>query len=131
MFKDSAVFSSFAVDDTDAARRFYGETLGLDVRENVEPGLLEIHAKDGGAPILVYPKPDHTPAEFTVLNLPVPDIKVAVDALIAAGIEMKQYDTDELKTDTKGIVRGEHGPAIAWFEDPAGNIVSVLEVDRG
>ncbi len=129
MFKDSAVFSSFAVNDLGAAKRFYGETLGLDVRENAEPDFLEIHGREGGAPILIYPKPDHSPAVFTVLNLPVPEIGQAVDSLIAAGIEMKQYDTDGLKTDAKGIVRGEGGPPIAWFEDPSGNIVSVMEIN--
>ncbi len=130
MFKDSPVISSFAVNDIDEARRFYRDTLGLDVRDSVESGLLEIHA--GGRPaVFIYPKPDHEPAGFTVLNLPVSDIDAAVDALIAAGVSMEHYDTEALRSDGKGIARGgeDRGPSIAWFKDPAGNIVSVLQSD--
>jgi catechol 2,3-dioxygenase-like lactoylglutathione lyase family enzyme len=127
MLKDSHAFSTFAVTDIAAARTFFGETLGLDVRDSRESGLLELHV-GGGAPITVYPKPDHAPANFTVLNVPVPDIDAAVNQLLAAGVEMTRYPGFE--QDAKGIARGGVGPAIAWFTDPAGNILSVLEDDR-
>jgi catechol 2,3-dioxygenase-like lactoylglutathione lyase family enzyme len=115
------------VPDTEAARAFYGDTLGLDVRDSRESGLLELHL-GAGAPVLVYPKPDHSPANFTVLNFAVPDIDAAVDGLIAAGVRMERYP--DFEQNEKGIARGPQGPAIAWFTDPAGNIVSVLE-DQG
>jgi catechol 2,3-dioxygenase-like lactoylglutathione lyase family enzyme len=128
MFRDTKAFSSFAVDDIDAARTFYGETLGLDVRASEEPGLLELHVADGGT-VLIYPKDDHEPATFTILNIPVDDVEVAVDRLTAGGVRMEEYDEDSgLETDEKGIYRGG-GPLIAWFRDPAGNILSVLEAD--
>jgi catechol 2,3-dioxygenase-like lactoylglutathione lyase family enzyme len=127
MFDDSTAFSSFAVPDTEAARAFFGDTLGLDVRDSREAGLLELHLGDG-APVLIYPKPDHAPANFTVLNFAVPDIDAAVDRLIAAGIRMERYP--DFEQNEKGIARGPAGPAIAWFKDPAGNILAVLE-DRG
>jgi len=127
MFDDATAFSSFAVPDVEAARAFYGDTLGLDVRDSRERGLLEIHL-DGAAPVLVYPKPDHAPANFTVLNFAVPDIDAAVDGLIGAGIRMERYA--DFEQNEKGIARGPEGPAIAWFKDPAGNIVSVLEDER-
>ncbi len=127
MFEDGTAFSSFAVPDIEAARAFYGDTLGLDVRDSREPGLLELHL-GGGAPVLVYPKPDHAPANFTVLNFAVPDINAAVDKLIGAGIRMDRYP--DFEQNDKGIARGPEGPAIAWFKDPAGNILSVLE-DQG
>lgn len=126
MFTDSHPFSSFAVDDIDAARRFYAETLGLEVRDSRESGLLELHV-GGATPVLVYPKADHAPANFTVLNFPVADVEAAVDKLIAAGVKMERYPGFE--SDEKGISRGR-GPAMAWFTDPAGNILSVLEVGQ-
>jgi len=130
MFRDTKAFSGFAVDDIEAAKKFYGETLGLDVRESGGQGLLELHLA-GGTTVLVYPKPDHEPAVFTVLNFPVDDIEKAVDRLTDAGIRLEHYEDDpELKTDDKGIFRGG-GPLIAWFRDPAGNILSVLETDPG
>jgi predicted enzyme related to lactoylglutathione lyase len=113
----------FAVPDIEA-KRFYGETLGLDVGDSSEPGLIEIHGK-GGPPVTVYPKPDHKPAVFTVLNFPVDDVDQAVDELTAVGVKFGRYDTDSMKTDAKGIARG-NGPSIAWFRDPAGNILSVM-----
>lgn len=122
MLDGSKAFSGFAVPDTEAARQFYGTKLGLDVRDGREPGLLELHI-GGGAPVMVYPKPDHVPATYTVLNFRVPDVDAAVDELIAAGIQMERYPQAE--QDEKGIVRGQ-GPTIAWFTDPAGNIISVL-----
>lgn len=127
MLTDSPAFSSFAVPDIDAARRYYGETLGLDVRDSSEMGLLELHV-GGGTPILVYPKPDHQPAVFTVLNFPVKSVDATVDELNRKGIEMAHYDLGEEggSGDAKGIHRGG-GPTIAWFTDPAGNILSILE----
>ncbi len=122
-------FSSFAVDDPAAARRFYATTLGLDVRDSDEPGMLELHL-GGETPVMVYPKPDHKPAVFTVLNFPVPSVDTAVDELTRAGVTMDRYDVGDSKPDAKGIHRG-NGPTIAWFKDPAGNILSILEVESG
>jgi predicted enzyme related to lactoylglutathione lyase len=127
MLKDSQAFSSFAVDDVAKAKAFYGDTLGLDARDGRESGLLELHL-NGGTAVMVYPKPDHVPATFTVLNFQVADIEAAVDGLIAAGIEIERYPGFEASP--KGIVRDERGPAIAWFKDPAGNILAVLEDER-
>jgi catechol 2,3-dioxygenase-like lactoylglutathione lyase family enzyme len=124
LLKNSEMFSTFAVPDIDKAKRFYGETLGLDVRDSSEPGLIEIHGK-GGPPVTVYVKPDHKPALFTVLNFPVEDVDQAVEELTAVGVKFERYDTDSIKTDAKGVARG-NGPSIAWFRDPAGNILSVM-----
>ena len=116
--------------DLDPARQFYGRTLGLDVREDKQMGILEIHSPDKSH-VLVYPKPDHQPATFTVLNLQVRDIDEAVDALTSTGITFERYNTPDIKTDAKGVARGDkQGPSIAWFRDPSGNIVSVLEGNR-
>ena len=124
------VFASFAVKDLEPAREFYARTLGLDVREDSQMGVMEIHSPDKSH-VLVYPKPDHQPANFTVLNLQVPDIDQAVDALTSIGVKFERYDTADMKTDAKGIVRGDKGgPSIAWFRDPSGNIVSVMESTR-
>jgi catechol 2,3-dioxygenase-like lactoylglutathione lyase family enzyme len=123
MFKDSKAFSGFSVDDLSRAKQFYGETLGLDVSEEPEGLALQLGS---GATVFVYPKPNHTPASFTILNFPVDDIERAVDELTQAGVEFEQY-AGELQTDEKGIFRGAPGPTIAWFRDPAGNILSVLE----
>lgn len=126
MFRDSNAFSSFSVNDLKAAKKFYGEVLGLQVTDN-PMGVLELHIK-GSSNIMVYPKPDHQPATFTVLNILVPVLELAVDALIVKGITFEQYHTGHLNTDKKGIMRGEgHGPDIAWFKDPAGNILSLIE----
>ena len=123
MFENTKAFSGFAVDDLPRAKEFYGETLGLRVSE--EYGLLTLHIA-GDRPTLVYPKPDHTPATFTILNFPVDDIEAAVDTLTARGVSFERYEGTEMETDEKGIFRGE-GPYIAWFKDPAGNILSVLQ----
>ena len=123
MFKDSKAFSGFSVDDLQKAQEFYSQTLGLEVSEL--NGLLELHLA-GGTRVLVYPKPNHNPATFTILNFPVADVEQAVDELTSRGVRFEHYDEDDLKTDEKGIARGE-GPTIAWFRDPAGNILSVLE----
>jgi catechol 2,3-dioxygenase-like lactoylglutathione lyase family enzyme len=123
MLESSAAFSGFAVGDPEAAKRFYGETLGLEVSE--ENGLLTIHIA-GGPDILVYPKADHEPANFTILNFPVDDIEAAVDGLAERGVRFERYEGTEVETDEKGIFRGG-GPDIAWFKDPAGNVLSVLQ----
>lgn len=124
MFKDSKAYSGFSVNDIGAARRFYGETLGLDVAE--QHGMLTI-TLGGGANVLAYPKANHEPATFTILNFPVPAVEPAVDALTAKGVAFEHYD-GEYATDAKGIMRGQ-GPDIAWFRDPAGNILSVIAED--
>jgi len=121
MFASTKAFSGFAVPDVEQAREFYGETLGLKTSE--EHGLLTLHIA-GDRPTLVYPKPDFVPATYTVLNFPVDDIDAAVDALVARGVTMERYDAFE--QDDKGILR-EESPKVAWFTDPAGNILSVVE----
>jgi predicted enzyme related to lactoylglutathione lyase len=123
MFKDTKAFSGFSVDDIAAARRFYGETLGLDVSGG-DAGLLTLHLA-GGRDVLVYPKENHTPATFTILNFPVDDIDEAVDQLNQRGVQMVRYEG--FQQDDKGIARDIGGPPIAWFTDPAGNVLSVLE----
>jgi catechol 2,3-dioxygenase-like lactoylglutathione lyase family enzyme len=123
MFKDTAAFSSFSVDDVGAAKRFYGETLAIAV-EDGPMGTLGLHLA-GGGDVMVYPKPDHAPAVFTVLNFQVDDIEAAVDALAERGVTFERYDG--LEADEQGIHRDAEGPAIAWFTDPAGNIISVLQ----
>jgi catechol 2,3-dioxygenase-like lactoylglutathione lyase family enzyme len=121
MFEDTKAFSGFSVDDIPKARQFYGDTLGLRVSE--ENGLLQLHIA-GDRDVLVYPKEDHTPATFTILNFPVDDVEAAVDQLAARGVRFERYEGVE--QDDKGVFRGE-GPLIAWFKDPAGNILSVLQ----
>ncbi len=121
MFGTTKAFSGFSVNDIAAVKKFYSETLGLRVSE--EYGLLTLHIA-GGRDILVYPKPDHTPATFTILNFPVDDIDKAVDELTERGVRFERYD--DFGTDEKGIYRGG-GPLIAWFTDPAGNVLSVLQ----
>ena len=117
-------FSGFAVNDIDAAAAFYAETLGLEVRDDGDMGMLRL-VLPGGAEVLIYPKPDHEPAVFTILNFVVADIDVAVDELTERGIEFLRYD-DYFEQDAKGIQRGGD-PQVAWFSDPAGNILSVLQ----
>ncbi len=124
MFKQTKAFSSFSVNDLQKAKAFYAGTLGLDVKEDAMR-VLNIGIA-GGNPVMAYPKADHTPATFTILNFSVDNIDTAVDALRAKGITFLQYE-GEIKTDGKGISRNNGGPAIAWFTDPAGNILSVLQ----
>jgi catechol 2,3-dioxygenase-like lactoylglutathione lyase family enzyme len=124
MFRDTKAFSGFSVDDLQKAKQFYGQTLGLQVSE--ENGLLTLHLS-GGTTVLVYPKDGHVPAEFTILNFPVDDIDKAVDELVARGVSFERYEG--FPQDERGITRGiasGQGPDIAWFKDPAGNILSVL-----
>ena len=121
MLKDSHAFSGFSTDDIEAAKRFYGETLGLEVTEDM--GILNLRFAGGGHGI-IYPKPNHEPATFTVLNFPVADVEATVDSLVAAGVTFERYPG--LEQDERGIARDPDGPAIAWFKDPAGNILAVL-----
>jgi predicted enzyme related to lactoylglutathione lyase len=123
MLKDSHAFSGFSVGDIQKAKEFYQRTLGLAVSES--NGLLKLHLA-GGSTVLIYPKPNHAPASFTVLNFPVEDVDQAVDDLNKRGVRFEVYNEPNLKTDKKGVFRGG-GPTIAWFKDPAGNILSVLE----
>jgi len=124
MFKNNEAFSGFSVNDLTAAKKFYGETLGIEVEQGGQGLRLKIA---GGNPTFVYSKPDHVAATFTILNFPVDDIDRAVDQLTAAGVEFEHYGK---LTDARGIARGATtggGPDIAWFKDPAGNILSVLQ----
>ena len=123
MLKNSKAFSGFSANDIAKEKEFYAGTLGLDVSE--AHGLLTLRL-GGGHNVIIYPKPNHVPATFTVLNFPVDDVDLAVDELKKRGVRFEQYNLPDLKTDEKGIMRGK-GPTIAWFKDPAGNILSVLE----
>ena len=123
MLQNSKAFSGFAVDDLQKAKEFYGRILGLNVSES--HGLLHLDLA-GGTTVLVYPKPNHAPATFTILNFPVDNVDEAVDELTKRGVRFEIYDEGGLKTDNRGVFRGG-GPVIAWFKDPAGNILSVLE----
>ena len=123
MFTNAKAFSGFAVDDVAAAREFYGDKLGLEVSE--ENGLLTLQIA-GDRPTLVYPKEGHTPAEYTILNFPVDDIDAAVDELTSRGVELERYEG--FGQDERGVMR-EQGPPIAWFKDPAGNVLAVIQLD--
>ena len=123
MLRESRAFSGFSVDDVGRAQAFYAETLGLDVTE--ENGMLWLDLS-GGARVIVYPKADHAPATFTVLNFAVADVEAAVEWLTDRGVRFERYEGTELETDARGIFRGG-GPLIAWFTDPAGNVLSVLQ----
>jgi catechol 2,3-dioxygenase-like lactoylglutathione lyase family enzyme len=124
MLSASPAFQGFSVDDVAKARDFYADVLGLDVEE--ENGLLRLHLA-GGRDTLVYPKGErHQPASYTILNFPVPDVEAAVDALTARGVRFERYAGTPMATDEKGVFRGG-GPLIAWFTDPAGNILSVIQ----
>ena len=124
MFKNTKAFSSFSVDDMQKAKEFYGQTLGLDVSEQEEGLRLRIA---GGGEVFIYPKSNHQPATFTVLNFPVDNIEQAVGQLTKRGVQFEHYDDAGIKTDEKGIHSGPPGPNLAWFKDPAGNTLSVLE----
>ena len=120
MFGDVHAFSGFSVDDLAAAKKFYGETLGVEVEEQPEGLQLKLA---GGGRVFIYPKEDHVPATYTILNFPVDDLDKAVDQLAGKGVSFESYP----ETDDKGINRG-NGPDIAWFKDPAGNFLSVLKI---
>ncbi len=128
MLANSKAFSGFSVDDLEPAKRFYGETLGLTVEDIPEMGGLMRLRLAGETDVLIYAKPGHEPATFTVLNFPVPDIGATVDALAASGVQFERYEAMASGFDDKGIFRGG-GPLIAWFTDPAGNVLSVIEQD--
>lgn len=123
IFKEAECFSSFSVNDLTKAKDFYSQTLGLDVKESPEG--LELHTDNNT--VFLYPKPNHTPASFTVLNFSVDDIEKAVEELESMGVKLEHYNVPDIKTDERGIARGGPGPTIAWFKDPAGNILSVIE----
>jgi catechol 2,3-dioxygenase-like lactoylglutathione lyase family enzyme len=122
---DSRAYSGFSVNDLDAARRFYTDTLGLRASDEEMDGIMRLHL-GSGADVLVYAKADHVPATFTVLNFPVPDVEAAVDQLVGRGVTFERYENPP--TDAKGIMRAG-GPLIAWFTDPAGNVFSVIQED--
>ena len=124
MFRNTKAFSGFSVDDVARAKEFYGDTLGLETSE--DNGILTLHIA-GDREVIAYPKEDHTPATFTILNFPVDDIEAAVDGLTERGVTFERYDQASSDIDEKGIFRGE-GPLIAWFKDPAGNVLSVIQV---
>lgn len=125
MFKDTKAFSSFSVPDLQEAKQFYGQTLGLEVEELPEG--LTLHLA-GGAPVFVYPSDSYTAPKHTVLNFSVVDIDAAIDELTKRGVRMEQYDMPDMKTDERGIVRGDEGPAaIAWFKDPADHVLAVMQ----
>jgi catechol 2,3-dioxygenase-like lactoylglutathione lyase family enzyme len=122
MLANSEAYSGFAAPDLARIKQFYGDTLGLKVSGQPEDGAVTLELA-GGRNVLVYIKPDHTPATYTILNFPVEDVEGTVDALTARGVEFEKYEGFE--QDEKGILRGE-GPLIAWFRDPAGNILSIV-----
>jgi catechol 2,3-dioxygenase-like lactoylglutathione lyase family enzyme len=124
MLNPSRAFASYSVNDIAKAKDFYGKTLGLNSSGGPE-GTLVLNLSNGTR-VLMYPKPNHQPATFTVLNFPVPSVDSAVEELTQKGVRFEKYNSPDLKTDEKGIMRG-NGPVIAWFKDPAGNILSVLE----
>jgi catechol 2,3-dioxygenase-like lactoylglutathione lyase family enzyme len=129
MLKNSKAFSGFSVNDIDKAQHFYSEILGLHVLRNDDMGgLLTIHINGNGNNLLVYPKPDHQPSNYTILNFPVKNIDETVNALKAKGVQFESYDDQYLKTDENNVSRGNGGPNIAWFKDPAGNFLSLIEI---
>lgn len=126
MFKNTKAFSGFSVNDMQKAKEFYNGTLGITDAEN-EIGIMTLKLA-GGTDVIIYPKPNHEPATFTILNFAVTDVEKTVDDLAKAGVKFEHYDFGDIKTDEKGIMRGNGmGPDIAWFKDPAGNILSVLK----
>ena len=121
---EAPAFPSFSVDDLAKARTFYRDTLGLEVVDRQEGLELEVGS---GSKVFVYSKPDHRPATFTILNFPVEDVESAVEKLKSTGVRFENYDLPGIKTDERGIARADDGPVMAWFKDPAGNILSVLQ----
>ena len=125
MLKANKAFSSFSVNDIQKAKDFYAQTLGVKVSHEDEHNLLRLHIGNE-APVMIYPKPNHSAASFTVLNFEVPNVDKAVDELTQRGVQFEKYNQPNLKTDERGIFRGD-GPVMAWFKDPAGNILSVVQ----
>ncbi|WP_183559213.1 VOC family protein [Mucilaginibacter sp. SP1R1] len=128
MLENSKAFSGFSVNDLSQAKEFYGKVLGLKVSYDDDmPNLLNLYVNEGNTPVLIYPKPNHVPATFTILNFQVKNVEKTVDQLTQRGVKFIVYNNEYLKTNEKGILTGNDGPAIAWFNDPAGNILSVIE----
>ena len=127
MLDPAEAFHGFAVDDTEAARAFYSDVLGVRVTDAEMGGILRLHL-GAGPPTIVYPKPGHVPATYTILNFPVEDVEATVDELTARGVVFERYEGTPTETDAKGVFRGG-GPLIAWFTDPAGNVLSVIAAD--
>jgi catechol 2,3-dioxygenase-like lactoylglutathione lyase family enzyme len=129
MLKDVPGFASFSVDDVEKARQFYGEILGLEITDKM--GGLELHVASN-VPVFVYSKPDHVPATYTVFNFIVENIEQAVDELSGVGVKFESYDSEYMKTDEKGIARGDgvNNPSMAWFKDPAGNVLSLIQISE-
>jgi len=125
MLTNSKAFGSFSVNDISKAKEFYGKTLGIKISDEME-GIIALHVDGNGNNTIIYPKPNHEPATFTVLNFPVDDVENAVDELTAKGVQFEHYDMEQLKTDAKGIMRYKDIMAQAWFKDPSGNILSVI-----
>ncbi len=125
MFKNNKTFSSFSINDLQKAKDFYGTTLGLNVTDGEMPGILTMKLTNNE--VTLYTKPNHEPATFTVLNFIVDNINDVVNELNSKGVQMEHYDMENLKTNEKGIVSG-YGPDVAWFKDPAGNILSIMEI---
>lgn len=128
MLGKSKAYSGFSVDNPEKAKKFYSEILGLQVNDEEMEGLFSLKIT-GGNSILVYPKENHEPATYTILNFPVSDVEKKVDEMISKGVKFEHYDTKDIKTDAKGIFR-DGGPLIAWFKDPAGNILSIIEEEK-
>jgi predicted enzyme related to lactoylglutathione lyase len=126
MLTNSKAFGSYSVNDLAKAKEFYGKTLGIEIGEEMDGMILALHIDGNGNNPIIYPKPNHEAATFTVLNFPVEDVEKAVDELTAKGVQFEHYDMDQLKTDAKGIMRYKDVMAQAWFKDPAGNILSVV-----
>jgi predicted enzyme related to lactoylglutathione lyase len=126
MLNNSHAFSGFSVNNIAQAKQFYGETLGIEVSEESQMGMLWLHLA-GGNKIMVYPKPNHVPATFTILNFPVDNIEQTVDELTSKGVKFEIYNEGMLKTNEKGISANPEGPKIAWFKDPAGNFLSLIQ----
>jgi predicted enzyme related to lactoylglutathione lyase len=127
MISPADAFHGFAVHDTEAARTFYADVLGVEVTDAEMGGIIRLHL-GGGTPTIAYPKPDHEPAGFTILNFPVDDVEATVDELTARGVAFERYEGTPVETDAKGVFRGG-GPLIAWFKDPSGNVLSVIARD--
>jgi predicted enzyme related to lactoylglutathione lyase len=127
MLTPADAFHGFAVHDTEAARAFYSDVLGVEVTDAEMGGIIRLHL-GGGTPTIVYPKPDHVPATYTILNFPVGDVEATVDELTSRGVVFERYEGTPVETDQKGVFRGG-GPLIAWFTDPSGNVLSVIAAD--
>lgn len=125
MLTNSKAFGSYSVNDLSMAKEFYGKTLGIEISEEMDGMILALHIDGNGNNPIIYPKPNHEPATFTVLNFPVDDVEKAVDELTAKGVQFEHYDMEQFKTDPKGIIRFKNITQ-AWFKDPAGNILSVM-----